>query len=214
MRWSVMWCASTRSRRRSPRLPSGGRLVAPSRLPIRTSQRRTERHTGPSQCGYSGTRWLRYTDDATVPVVPDDYWGEDTAARYDESSGPEFDADVIASTVDALAELAGDGAAVELAIGTGRIALPLAARGVAVSGVELSPAMAERLRVKDPGKTVQVTIGDMATTRVDGRFRLVYVVFNAIGLLMTQDQQAACFANAAAHLEAGGCFLIECGVPD
>ena len=142
------------------------------------------------------------------------YFDEDVAARYDDSSGPEFDPDVVGRTVDVLAELAGDGAALEFAVGTGRIALPLAARGVPVSGIELSAAMTERLRAKDEAGRVQVTLGDMATTRVDGRFRLVYVVFNTIGNLNEQDAQVACFANAAAHLEPGGCFVVELVVPD
>ena len=142
------------------------------------------------------------------------YFGEDVAAHYDESTGSEFDPDVLAATVDVLVELAGDGAALEFAVGTGRVALPLAARGVPVSGIELSSAMADRLRAKDDAGLVDVTMGDMATTRVDGRFRLVYLVFNTIGNLTAQDQQVACFANAAAHLEPGGCFLIEVGVPD
>lgn len=144
----------------------------------------------------------------------DDHFGEDVAARYDESVGPMFTPEVLDPTVDLLAELAGDGAALELAVGTGRVALPLAARGVPVSGIELSAAMAARLRAKDDARRVTVTVGDMATTRVDGSFRLVYLVFNTIGNLTTQDQQVACFANAAAHLEPGGCFLVEVGVPD
>ena len=146
--------------------------------------------------------------------MPEDHFGEEVAARYDESSGSMFDADVLGPTVDVLAELAGDGAALEFAVGTGRVALPLAARGVPVSGIEYSTAMAERLRAKDGAQRIEVTIGDMATTRVDGGFRLVYLVFNTIGNLTTQDQQVACFANAAAHLEAGGYFVIEVGVPD
>jgi len=146
--------------------------------------------------------------------VTKNYFDEDVAARYDDSSGPEFDPEVVGRTVDVLAELAGDGAALEFAVGTGRIALPLAARGVPVSGIELSAAMTERLRAKDEAGRVQVTLGDMATTRVDGRFRLVYVVFNTIGNLNEQDAQVACFANAAAHLEPGGCFVVELVVPD
>jgi SAM-dependent methyltransferase len=143
-----------------------------------------------------------------------DHFGEDVAARYDQSTGPMFDAEVVGRTVEVLAELAGDGAALELAIGTGRVALPLAARGVPVSGIDLSTAMVERLRAKDGAQRIDVTIGDIATTRVGGSFRLVYLVFNTIGNLTTQDQQVACFANAAAHLEPGGCFVIEVGVPD
>ena len=143
-----------------------------------------------------------------------DHFGEDIAAHYDDGRGRQFDADVIEQTVGVLAEMAGDGAALELAIGTGRIALPLAARGVAVSGIDLSTAMVERLRAKDEAQRVSVTIGDMATTRVKGSFRLVYLVFNTIGNLVTQDQQVACFANAAAHLEPAGHFVVEVGVPD
>ncbi len=147
-------------------------------------------------------------------AVIEDHFGEDVAARYDESSGPMFDPGVLGPTVDVLAELAGGGAALEFAVGTGRVALPLAARGVPVSGIELSTAMAGHLRDKDHAQRVHVTIGDMATTRVDGHFRLVYLVFNTIGNLTTQEQQVACFANAAAHLEPGGHFVIEVGVPD
>ena len=142
-----------------------------------------------------------------------DYFGGDVAARYDDSSGPMFDAEVLGPTVDVLAELAGDGSALEFAVGTGRVALPLAARGVPVSGIELSTAMAGQLLAKDGGQLIDVTMGDMATTRVAGSFRLVYLVYNTIGNLTTQDQQVACFANAAAHLESGGCFVIEVGVP-
>jgi SAM-dependent methyltransferase len=148
------------------------------------------------------------------PGVLEDHFGEDVAADYDESTGSKFDPDVLGQTVDVLAELAGGGAALEFAIGTGRVALPLAARGVPVSGIEFSTAMADRLRAKDGAEQIAVTIGDMATTRVAGRFRLVYLVFNTIGNLTTQDQQVACFANAAAHLEPGGCFVIEVVVPD
>jgi SAM-dependent methyltransferase len=145
--------------------------------------------------------------------VARNYFGDDVAARYDEGSAEMFDPEVLGPTVDLLAELAGDGAALELAVGTGRVALPLAARGVPVSGIELSAAMAERLRAKDDEQRIEVTLGDMATTRVDGRFRLVYLVYNTIGNLTTQDEQVACFANAAAHLAPGGCFVLECVVP-
>ena len=148
-----------------------------------------------------------------LSMLPD-YFGEDIAARYDEGCGPEFDSAVIEETVNVLAEFAGDGRALEFAVGTGRVALPLAARGVPVSGIELSNAMARRLRSKDGAQRVSVTMGDMSTTRVDGSFRLGSLVFNSIGNLITQDQQVACFANAAAHLEAGGYFLVEVGVPD
>lgn len=147
-------------------------------------------------------------------MVLENHFGEEVAASYDDGSTREFEPAVIARTVDVLADLSGDGAALELAIGTGRVALPLAARGVPVSGIELSPSMAQRLRAKDRDQRVHVTIGDMATTRVDGAFRLVYLVYNTIGNLVTQDQQVACFVNAAAHLEPGGSFVVEVGVPD
>jgi SAM-dependent methyltransferase len=145
--------------------------------------------------------------------MPEDHFGEDVAARYDESVQNRFAPEVLGPTVDVLAELAGDGAALEFAVGTGRVALPLADRGVPVTGIELSPAMARRHRAKDPGERVPVTLGDMATTRAEGPFRLVYLVFNTIGNLTAQDEQVACFANAAAHLEPGGHFVVECGVP-
>lgn len=143
----------------------------------------------------------------------EDHFGEDVAARYDDDSRAMFDEVSLGRTVEVLAELAGDGAALELAVGTGRVALPLASRGVPVSGIELSRAMVERLRAKDGGQDIDVAIGDMATTRVEGRFRLVYLVFNTIGNLTTQDHQVECVANAAAHLEPGGTFVIEVGVP-
>jgi SAM-dependent methyltransferase len=145
--------------------------------------------------------------------VPEDYFGEEVAARYDVSSGEEFEPAVIEATVDFLAELAGDGAALELAIGTGRIALPLAQRGVRVAGIDLSEAMVAKLRAKPGGDEIEVAIGDFATTRVAGKFRLAYLVFNTINNLTTQDEQVACFENAAAHLEPGGCFVIEVRVP-
>jgi SAM-dependent methyltransferase len=146
--------------------------------------------------------------------VAEDYFGENIAAHYTEDSGWAFNPLVIAQTVDVLADLVGDGPALEFAVGTGRIALPLAARGVPVSGIDLSTAMVERLLAQDQARQLKVTIGDMATTRVEGIFRLVYLVFNSIGNLTSQDQQVACFRNAAAHLEPGGFFLVDMGVPD
>jgi SAM-dependent methyltransferase len=145
--------------------------------------------------------------------VPEDHFGEHVAARYDESSAEMFDPAVVDPAVDFLAELAGDGAALELGIGTGRIALPLAARGVRVQGIDLSEAMAARLRAKPGSEEIGVTIGDFATTRVDGTFSLAYLVYNTIGNLTTQDEQVACFQNAADHLQPRGCFVIEKGVP-
>jgi Methyltransferase domain len=143
-----------------------------------------------------------------------DYFGEEVAARYDESSAGEFDPAVVGPTVDFLAALAGDGAALEFGIGTGRIALGLAARGVPLAGIELSEAMTAQLRSKPGGADIPVAIGDFSSTRVDGTFRLVYLVFNTISNLTTQALQVACFANAAAHLEPGGTFVIEVGIPD
>jgi SAM-dependent methyltransferase len=143
----------------------------------------------------------------------DGYFDERVAARYDESEAHMFDPAVVAPVADFLAELAGDGRALELGIGTGRIALPLAARGVRVRGIELSRAMAARLRAKPGAEEIGVTIGDFSTTRVDGTFSLAYLVFNTISNLTTQEAQVACFKNVAAHLEPGGCFVIEVGVP-
>ena len=145
--------------------------------------------------------------------MPANHFGERVAARYDEASAGMFEPAVLGPTVDFLAELAGDGAALELGIGTGRVALPLADRGVRVSGIDLSEAMVARLRAKPGGAGIPVAIGDFAATRADGTFSLVYVVFNTIMNLTTQDEQVACFRNAAAHLDDGGCFVIEVSVP-
>jgi SAM-dependent methyltransferase len=146
-------------------------------------------------------------------VHDDGYFDERVAARYDESSADMFDSAVLDPVVDVLAELAGDGRALELGIGTGRVALPLAQRGVPVHGIDLSQAMVARLREKPGGEDIGITIGDFATTKVEGTFSLAYLVFNTIGNLTTQDAQAACFENVVAHLEPGGCFVIETGVP-
>ncbi len=143
----------------------------------------------------------------------DGYFDEPVAARYDETASERFQRDEVDPTVDLLVELAAGGRALEFAIGTGRIGLPLAARGVEVVGIELSEAMARRLRAKPGGAEIPVTIGDMTTTTVEGTFSLVYLVYNTITNLTTQDAQVACFRNAAAHLAPGGCFLIEVGVP-
>ena len=125
-----------------------------------------------------------------------------------------FDPAVVDPAVDLLVELAGSGRALELGIGTGRIALPLARRGVPVHGIELSQAMAARLRAKPGGDDIGLTIGDFATTTVDGTFTVAYLVFNTIMNLTTQEEQVACFRNVAAQLEPGGCFVVEVGVPD
>src|SRR4029077_20797010 len=141
------------------------------------------------------------------------YFGAGVAERYDDSSSEMFDPAVIEQTVALLAALAGDGAALELGIGTGRVALPLSRRGVTVCGIDLSSEMVEQLRAKPGADRIQVTLGDFATTNVPGEFGLAYLVYNTINNLTTQDEQVACFQNAAAHLEQGGCFLIEGGVP-
>jgi SAM-dependent methyltransferase len=146
--------------------------------------------------------------------VPEDFFGEQVAARYDELSDEMFAPSVVDPAVDFLAGLAGEGDALEFGIGTGRVALPLAQRGVRVKGIDLSEAMVERLRAKPGGAEIQVEIGDFATTTIAGSFTLAYLVFNTINNLTTQDAQVACFENAAAHLEPGGCFVIEVGVPN
>ena len=142
-----------------------------------------------------------------------DYFGEDVAEHYDETSADMFDPAVLEPAVDFLAGLVGDGAALEFGIGTGRIALPLVQRGVRVRGIDLSEAMVARLRAKPGGEEIPVTIGDFATTKIDATFSLAYLVWNTINNLTTQDAQVACFENAAAHLEPGGRFVIEVGVP-
>jgi SAM-dependent methyltransferase len=145
---------------------------------------------------------------------PDGYFDERIAARYDADAGSLFDSAVINSTADFLADLAGEGRALEFGIGTGRIALPLSERGVDVYGIDLSKAMVAKLREKPGAERIDVTIGDFTTTAVKDSFSLVYVVFNTIENLTTQEAQIACFRNAAAHLEPGGCFVVEVGVPD
>lgn len=144
----------------------------------------------------------------------EDHFGPEIARSYDESSAEMFEPGRVEPAVEALWRLAGGGRALEFAIGTGRIALPLARRGVEVCGIDLSEAMVEQLRRKPGGGDLSVTIGDMASTRAEGSFRLVYLVFNTIGNLTAQDDQVACFANAAIHLEPGGRFVVEVGVPE
>jgi SAM-dependent methyltransferase len=146
-------------------------------------------------------------------VSDDGYFGEPVAARYDENAADRYEPDVLEPTVDFLAGVAGDGRALELGIGTGRIAIPLAERGIPVHGIDLSNAMVARLRAKPGGRDIGVTIGDFSSTRVEGTFSLVYLVFNTIGNLTAQEAQVACFRNAAAHLDPGGCFVIELEVP-
>jgi SAM-dependent methyltransferase len=146
-------------------------------------------------------------------MPPEDYFGESVAQRYDADESTMFDPSVVEATVRFLHRLAGSGPVLELGIGTGRIALPLAARGVRVRGIELSQAMVRQLRSKPGGTDVEVTLGDFATTTVDGSFSLAYLVFNTIMNLTTADQQVSCFENAARHLQPGGRFVIEVSVP-
>jgi SAM-dependent methyltransferase len=146
--------------------------------------------------------------------MPRDYFGERVAARYDETSTDMFEEAEVEPVVDFLAELATDGPALELGIGTGRIALPLSRRGIRVHGIDLSEAMVARLQAKPGAEQIGVTIGDFATTTVEGRFSVAYLVFNTIMNLTTQDEQVACFQNVASHLEPGGCFVVEVSIPD
>lgn len=143
----------------------------------------------------------------------DGYFDEHVAATYDDD-GPMFEPAAVAATVGFLAELAGGGRALEFGIGTGRIALPLSGAGVPVHGVDLSKPMVARLRAKPGAEQIGVTVGDFSATTVPGSFALVYLVFNTIMNLTTQESQVACFRNAAAHLEPGGCFVVEVLVPD
>lgn len=143
-----------------------------------------------------------------------DIWDDDAARRYDTPGTGMFAPEVLGPTVDRLRELAAGGRALELAIGTGRVAVPLAEAGVRVAGIELSPAMIDRLRTKVGERIVPVVQGDMATLRAEGTFSLVFLVFNGISNVLTQDEQIAVFENAARHLEPGGRFVIELWVPD
>ncbi len=138
-------------------------------------------------------------------------YGERIAEVYDEQHAERFD---VPATVDVLASLAGDGPALELAIGTGRVALPLAASGVRVEGIDISPAMVAKLRAKPGGEAIRVTMGDFADVGVEGEFRLIYLVFNTFFALLTQEAQVRCFARVAAHLAPDGVFVVEGFVPD
>jgi len=153
-------------------------------------------------------------DSSHSAPTPKDYFGASVATRYDATSAEMFDPAVLEPTVSALAELANGGPALEFGIGTGRVALPLSQRGIRVHGIDLSPAMISRLQAKPGAAVLGVTIGDFATTNVNETFGLVYLVFNTVMNLTTQDEQVACFRNAAAHLRPGGCFVIEVMVPD
>ena len=146
--------------------------------------------------------------------MPKDYFGERVAERYDESTAELSASATVDPVVDFLVDLSIDGTALELGIGTGRIALPLSQRGIRVHGIDLSKAMVARLRAKPAADRIGVTIGDFATTTVAQRFSVAYLVFNTIMNLTTQDEQIACFQNVAAHLQPSGCFVIEVMVPD
>ena len=141
-------------------------------------------------------------------------WDADTARRYDTPGTGMFAPEVLGPTVDRLAELAGDGRALEFAIGTGRVAVPLAERGVPVTGIELSRPMLEQLRTKAGEATIPVVVGDMSTATAPGAYTLVYLVYNTISNLLTQAGQVRCFRNAARHLRPGGRFVIELWVPE
>ena len=146
--------------------------------------------------------------------MPETHFDERIARRY-ETLWPElFEPAVVDAAVSFLADLAGTGTALELGVGTGRLALPLSHRGVRVHGIELSPAMVAQLQAKPGSDDIGVTIGDFATTKVGGTFQLAYLVRNTITNLTTQDEQVACFRNVAAHLEPGGCFVIEVYIPE
>jgi SAM-dependent methyltransferase len=146
-------------------------------------------------------------------MTSSELWDATTAAEYDESAADMFHPDVLDPAVAFLARLAGPGPALEFAVGTGRVAIPLAARGIGVTGIELSQPMIDRLQAKPGASAVTVVAGDMATTRVPGEFTLVYLVWNSISNLQTQQEQVECFRNAARHLSSGGRFVIELWVP-
>jgi SAM-dependent methyltransferase len=147
-------------------------------------------------------------------VAKEVQFNEEIAAHYDETTAHMYRPEVLGPTVDFLAALAGDGRALEFGVGTGRVALPLNARGVPTHGIDISEPMLAELRQKDPAGAVGVSVGDFATTRVEGTFALVYLLFNTITNLTSQDEQVQCFENAATHLEPGGRFVIEVLVPE
>ena len=146
-------------------------------------------------------------------MAPENRFDARIAGSYDTRWPEIFDPAVVDPAVDFLAELAGNGSAMEFGIGTGRLAPPLSERGVRVSGIDLSPDMLDELRTKPDADRIDTVVGDIATTRVDGSFDLVYLVRNTITNLTTQDAQVDCFRNAAAHLRPGGAFVIEVYVP-
>lgn len=147
-------------------------------------------------------------------MEPSEIWDQETANRYDTPGVGMFAPEVLGPAVERLAQLAGEGRALEFAIGTGRVAIPLRQRGVPVVGIELSEPMVAQLRTKADEIDIPVLIGDMATTSAAGKYALVYLVFNTISNLLTQAEQVECFRNAARHLEPGGRFVIELWVPE
>ncbi len=165
----------------------------------------------------SNLLWVLATDSGDIRYwkesMSSELWGKDVASDYDATSAAMFDPAVLGPTVDRLVELAQGGHVLEFAAGTGRVALEMSARGLRVWGVELSPHMADRMRNKPGAASVPVSIGDMRTTRVDGTFALVYLVWNSIMNVTTQEGQVEVFENAAAHLDVGGHFVVEVSVP-
>ncbi len=141
-------------------------------------------------------------------------WDAEAAKSYDTPGTGMFAPEVLGPTVDRLAALAGEGRALEFAVGTGRVAIPLAERGVPVTGIELSPPMIEQLRTRATDTQIPVVVGDMSTAHAPGEYTLAYLVYNTISNLLTQAEQVACFQNAARHLTPGGCFVIELWVPE
>ena len=165
-------------------------------------------HPGPNE--WTGSALA----DNIAAMIELDIWDSETADTYDTPDTGMFSPDVLGPVVDRLAELVGDGPALEFAIGTGRVAVPLRERGILVTGIETSPAMVARLRGKSDPARIPVIIGDMASTVAPGKFTLVYLVYNTISNLLTQAEQVMCFHNAARHLKPGGRFVVELGVPD
>lgn len=176
---------------------------------------------GPTPAEHKGLFWVFIGENSSTErlVLAQDEamasmtWDSDIAEIYDTINAAEAEPSVVGPMVDLLASLAGAGPVLEFAVGTGRIALPLRGRGIAVSGIELSPHMAERLRAKPGADAVAVTVGDMTSTRVPGTFTLVYLAANTIMNVTTQEEQVAVFANAAAHLATSGRFVVEVIVP-
>ena len=189
---------------------------------VRTSMRAAGRFTNlPSassgyraRLGAKAVRRHRARADIVDAMRHEDIWDHEAARQYDTPGTGMFAPEVLGPTLDRLAGLAGDGRALEFAVGTGRVAVPLAQRGVPVTGIELSRPMIEQLRTKAGEAAIPVIAGDMATARVPGRYTLVYLVYNAISALLTQGEQVACFRNAARHLVPGGRVVIELWVPE